>query len=62
MIDFSELNPDLKKRNLKIRGQMTDLGLPLNITVSEPSTGVDLEDQFENRKMISEYCFESLDI
>jgi hypothetical protein len=58
MIDFSELNPDMGKRNYKIRNQCSEIGLPLNVTFTEPAVGCEPESIMDNRETFAEYCFE----
>ena len=57
-IDPEALNHRFNKYN--VGSQVSNYGIPVNITFSEPSFNYNIKEQLQNRRYLAEYCFEGL--
>lgn len=58
-VDPGQLTSAVGKGNV-VGTALSNSGIPLNISFSEPSTQHNLEQQIDNRKFLAEICFEQL--
>ena len=60
-VDAGQLTSAVGKGNI-VGTALSNSGIPLNISFSEPSTQHNLSEQIENRKFLAEICFEQLGV